>query len=177
MAKTMKKTSKKVSTKPQTQGDELKRLIQMVAIVTVLFLAFYLITLVVTKDKKQEETKTPATIQYDEILIGNILKQPNDEYYVLIIDTDDVYTALYTLQLDNYKDQKDSLKYYTANLANIFNAPFKADKANLDVTDIKDLKVTTSTLILVKKGKISATYEGSDAIKTHLASLIKKEEK
>ena len=56
-------------------SDEVGRLIKMVVIVTVVFLLFYAVTLIVTKEKKQEVLKTPATIQYKEILLGNILKQ------------------------------------------------------------------------------------------------------
>lgn len=177
MAKTIKKSNKKVVTKPQTQGDELKRLIQMVVIVVVLFLAFYFITTIVTRKEEKEETKIPATIQYDEILISNILEQPNDKYYVLIADLDDIDVGYYSIQLANYKSQKDSIRYYTATLDNIFNKSFKADKSNFKIKNITDLKVKTSTLLLVEKGKIKASYEGSEAIKKHLLSIIKTDEK
>ena len=80
-----KKTNKK-------NTDELTRLIQIVLIILVLFAGFYLLTYFLKENKSykyENGNKTPAVIQYDEILAGTILSQNNDDYYVLVIDKDD----------------------------------------------------------------------------------------
>lgn len=147
-------------------SDEVGRLIKMVVIVTVVFLLFYAVTLIVTKEKKQEVLKTPATIQYKEILLGNILKQPNDNYYVLAFTSDDAYSIYYETKLDGQKT-----KYYKVNIDNPLNSNFVSDKSNLNVSDITDLKVSQSTLFEIKNKKIIKTYEGNEKIIEYLDSL------
>lgn len=147
-------------------SDEVGRLIKMVVIVTVVFLLFYAVTLIVTKEKKQEVLKTPATIQYKEILLGNILKQPNDNYYVLAFAPDDAYSIYYETKLDGKK-----VKYYKVNIDNPLNSNFVSDKSNLNVSDITDLKVSQSTLFEIKNKKIIKTYEGNEKIIEYLDSL------
>jgi len=159
--------------KNSTNNEEVGRLITMVVVVTVIFLIFYGITLFVTRDKKSAKEEAPAQIQYDEILVGNLLEQPNSEYYVLVTVSEDKHISLYTSLLSKYKSQKDSIRYYTANLDNPFNTRFKDEKSELSITDIKDLKVSQSTLFKIKDKKITNTYEGKDKIKEHLTSIIK----
>lgn len=146
-------------------SDEVGRLIKMVVIVTIVFLVFYVITLIVTKEKEEEKTKTPATIQYEEILLGNILKQSDDNYYVLVFDSDDEYSVYYETKLD-----LQETKYYTVNIDNPLNNRFISEESNLNITDIKDLKVSQSTLFEIKNGKIVNVYE-KEKIVEYLDSL------
>jgi len=161
-----------MATKNVKTNDEVKRLIIMVAIVTILFLIFYVITLIITKEEPIEEVKTPATIQYDEIILGNLLKQPNDEYYVLVKINDDVYVPVYETLLQNYSKQENSIRYYTSILDKVFNLKFKDSESNLDVDDIMDLKVKESTLFKIKDKEIVSTYEGKEEIVKYLKSLM-----
>lgn len=147
-------------------SDEVGRLIKMVVIVTVVFLLFYAVTLIVTKEKKQEVVKTPATIQYKEILLGNILKQPNDNYYVLVFGDNDAYSIYYETKLDGQKT-----KYYKVNIDNPLNNSFVSDESNLNVNNISDLKVSQSTLFEIKNKKIIKAYEGNEKIIEYLDSL------
>lgn len=146
-------------------SDEVGRLIKMVVIVTVIFLVFYVITLIVTKEKEVEKEKTPATIQYEEILLGNILNQSSDNYYVLVFDEDDEYTIYYETKLSSQKT-----KHYTVNIDNPLNKKFIDEKSNLNVSNIKDLKVSQSTLFEIKNKKIVNTYEGNKIVE-YLDSL------
>ena len=61
------------------------------------------------------------------------------------------------------------------NLTNYLNSSFVSDKSNFDIEDIKDLKIKTSTLLKIKKGKIEKHYTG-DSLKKHLQEISKQEE-
>lgn len=179
MAKAKKSAPKaKISNtnKKSNSNDEVVNLIRIIIIVTVVFLIFYVITIVATKEKKTEPT--PSTIQYDEILIGNILKQSNDEYYVLIYEEEDLNVATYNIYLSTYKSSEGSLRYYTANLNNPFNDKFisENDEVFINSEDINQLRVTSTTLLRIKKGKIEDVYYLEEEIRNHLISIQPKEE-
>lgn len=157
--------------KNNVTNDEVSRLIKMVLIVTGFFLIFYVITLFVTKEEEVETPKTPATIQYDEILIGNLLEQPKDEYYVLVYDKEDIYVDLYITYLIQYEQSRG--RYYTAKMENPLNAKFVSSESKLNVSNVLDLRVSQSTLFKVEDGKIVKSFEGNEKIKNHLSNLIK----
>lgn len=145
--------------------NEIGKLIKLVVIVTLIFGLFYLITVLINKeDKEEESTYTPAQIQYDKILISNILKQNEDKYYVLIYDTDDVNQTTYTAYLINYKYKEDAIRYYTAELNNPLNSKYVSSESNLKVKKIEDFKVKEATLLKVEKGKITKFYEGEEVL-------------
>ena len=98
------KVTKKVNNKSKKieSGNEIANFIKLIIVVTVFFLAFYLITLLINKEEEKENIETPATIQYDNILLGNILIQPNDNYYVLVTESDDINLGLYSTYISMY---------------------------------------------------------------------------
>ena len=161
--------------KANYEDNEISKLIKLIVIVTIIFLAFYAITYFVNKkDEPQEETST-STIQYDEILIGNLLTQPNDEYYVMIYDDNDYNSKVYEMYLSMYEDKEDAIRYYTADLTNPLNSSFVSDESNFEIEDISDLKVSTSVLLKIKDKKIESVYVG-DKLKQHLEDISKTEE-
>ena len=67
--------------------NQLMSLFKIIGVLVLLFGVFYGITLWRTKENVLDEEKVDeVTIQYDEILIGTLLKQNVDEYYVLVAD-------------------------------------------------------------------------------------------
>ena len=171
MANNKKNNIKKVEYSDDT---EVSKLIKLVVIVTLIVLFFYGITMLVNKEK-QKDSDTTATIQYDEILVGNILKQPNDEYYVMIYDNDDSNTSLYKTYINLYMQKDEAIRVYTSQLSNVFNQKFKSEKSNLKVDDILDLKIKSSTLLKIKNKKIISSYEG-DKLVNFLEKISKNEE-
>ncbi len=171
MAKSKKKNLKKVEYSDDT---EILKLIKLIVIVTVVVLAFYGITMLVNT-KEEEKTETSASIQYDEILIGNILNQNNDEYYVMIYDDEDYDVKLYNVYINKYKQKDEALRFYTSQLNNPINQKFKSEESNLKVKNIEDLKVKSSTLLKIKKGKITNYYEGEKMLE-HLKEISKTED-
>lgn len=160
------------------ENNEFTNLIKIVVIVTGIFLAFYLITYLIAKNKADDAEKdtdaAEVSIQYDEILMSNLLKQSSSEYYVLAYDAEDVYYDTYNTYITSYTGEDDAIRVYTSILSNGFNKSYYDVDAEskTDVTSISDLKLNSSTLIKVKDGKIDAVYEGHDAIVTYLKTLI-----
>ena len=108
-------------------------------------------------------------------MIGNILTQPNDEYYVMIYDDNDYNSKVYEMYLSMYEDKEDAIRYYTADLTNPLNSSFVSDESNFEIEDISDLKVSTSVLLKIKDKKIESVYVG-DKLKQHLEDISKTEE-
>lgn len=174
MAKT-KKSVKNIKQNTYNNDTEISKLIKLIIVVSLIVLIFYGLTVLVNQEKEVENPDTPASIQYDEILIGNVLKQPNEEYYVMIYDDEDYDTSLYSTYLDLYKQKDEAIRIYTSQLNNPLNQNFKAEKSNLDISDISDLKVQSSTLLKIDNGKIEEFYEGEELVE-YLKEISKTEE-
>ncbi len=174
MAKT-KKNVKNIKQNTYNNDTEISKLIKLIIVVSLIVLIFYGLTVLVNQEKEVENPDTPASIQYDEILIGNVLKQPNEEYYVMIYDDEDYDTSLYSTYLDLYKQKDEAIRIYTSQLNNPLNQNFKAEESNLDISDISDLKIQSSTLLKINDGKIEEFYEGEKLVE-HLKEISKTEE-
>ena len=175
MANSKKKNGKKIKKVEYSDNSEISKLIKLIVIVTLIVLVFYGITAILNNDEEEETQDQSATIQYDEILIGNVLKQPNEEYYVMIYDDEDYDTSLYSTYLDLYKQKDEAIRIYTSQLNNPLNQNFKAEESNLDISDISDLKIQSSTLLKINDGKIEVFYEGKKLVE-HLKEISKTEE-
>ena len=100
------------------------------------------------------------------------MDQPNDEYYVMIYDTEDYDSIVYETYLNMYKQKEDSHRYYTATLNNPLNQKFLSDSSNFNIKKITDLKIKSSTLLKIKNKKIEKYYEGKNIIE-HLQEISK----
>ena len=167
--------NKKIKKASYENTNEFEKLIKLILVVTIIFLVFYAITYLVNRKTEENETSTGAKIQYDNILIGDLLTQPNDEYYVMIYDSNDYNKVLYQTYVNMYKGMEDSIRVYTADIENPFNKNFVGEKANFKIKDISDLKVTTSTLLKIKKGKIEEYFTGNK-IKEHFKEITEVKE-
>lgn len=136
---------------------EIIRFIRILIIVVVLILGIYFITEIFIKEdsKNNENEITEGKINYDKILIGSILNKPEKEYYVLIYNSENLRAAYYSGIASKYLQNKEHLRVYYADLNNKLNQDFyDQENVNLNVSDIKDLKVGDVALIKVKDGKI-----------------------
>ena len=172
-----KETSKKK--KSNLSNNEFVKLLQLILIVTGIFLAFYLVTWLFTdnSDKNEKEEEKPeVSIQYDEILMSNLLKQKDLEYYVLAYDAEDKYYDSYNMYIYNYSTQKDAKRVYTSVLSNGFNKKFydkELKESVIDAADISKLKLKDTSLIRVRRGTIRNVYEGHEEIINFLSTLGK----
>lgn len=157
--------------------DEGTKLIKIILIIGVIFAIVYFATGYVSKymnkkNSNQNETDAAAVIQYDEIMIGEILNQKPEEYYVLVIKEDDPYSSLYQSLLTTYKNKEGHLNVYTASLSSGFNQKYIGEEENLKPEQITQFKTKGKVLLKVKDKKITDSYT-EDAILTQLKEMAK----
>ena len=116
----------------------------------------------VTKDKYQTTTTTTtAEPSYDAttILAVDSLSQKDKEYYVLFFDKSSKEGSYYAGLASGYNKDK---KLYSVDLSNKMNAEFtSATEVRYDIMPttldgLKKVKVSSPTLIYVKKGQITS---------------------
>lgn len=156
-------------------NNELINLIKIVVIVCVILLAFYFITLLVNKKTKGSvfgNDDSVAVIQYDKIIVGEILNRPDNNYLVLVKKENDVNSNLYQSYLSIYSGKENALKVYNVDLSEVFNSNYLGDETILD-KGIQNYKFSDTTIIKVDDGSISESYVGTEAIENYLKELIK----
>lgn len=154
-------------------NDEVSKLIKIIISVVVIYLGFFILTKVSIdkkiKDNKEKEDLIEAEIQFEEIILGNLLEQKESEYYVLVTFEDDVYNPLYNNYFISYLGKENALQKYNVNINNAFNKKHITDKTD---SDIENLMFKETTLLKIKYKKIHKIYEGREKIIEHLKKLI-----
>lgn len=146
--------------------------IKIILIILVIVCVFSLITSFVTNKKNNKTDSNEVTIQYKEIIAGNILNVSNDEYYVLLEFENDDYNTLYETYLTNYASKENALPYYKVDMSKGFNKSYiSTDKPNLDTDISSELKFTETTLLKIKSKKIVEKYYTNDTIIKALEQL------
>ncbi len=113
-----------------------------------------------------DDSKEPETINinYNMVIVGNMLDQKYDKYYVYAYIKDEKDNATIEYLLTKLEHS------YKLNLDRANNLPALAEESNFS-GEIDKIKFKGTTLLLIEKGKIVKYYEGSDAILTYLRSL------
>ena len=164
----------KYRTEEQT---EIIRFIWILVIVIVLIVGVYFATRIfVTKDLlNNEETDNDVvegSINYNVTLIGAMLNKPEEEYYVIIYDTENLRSVYYSSLVNNYIRNEEHLKVYHANLSNELNAKFyDPENITTQIDSIADLKVGDITLIRVRNSALQEILTEEESIATALAYI------
>ncbi len=155
---------------------EMTRFIKILVVLVVLVLIVYFFTRIfVTKDlfgpKDSESKITEGIINYNATLIGNMLKKPEKEYYVMMYNTEDINAVYYSGLISNYSRNKEPLTIYFADLNNGLNQKYVTDnknEINVNTTDFEKFKVGELALIKVKDGKITKALTEEEKIAKEL---------
>lgn len=180
MANKIKKTNNKKdvkdSTTVMTTGNELVNLIKIVVIISAVLLVFYFITVIVEKKLNKHDYTIKdevAVIQYDKIIVGEILNRTDSSYYVLVEKESDPYIDLYKTYLTTYSNTENSLRYYTVDLSDIFNRNSVADQNYVEGNDTSKYKFASTSLLKIENGELAAVYSDNESITQYLSNLIK----
>ncbi len=173
--------NKKESASVAVNSDEMGKLVRIILVLIVIVVAFYGLTVIITKFQKtsipdRNKNIVPAVIQYDEILIGTILNQTRDEYYVLIQKDDDQYQTLTSYYLQRYNSNSKSLKVYISNINSVYNQFYISETSNIKTNNINEFRVSTITLIKVKNHEIVEAYEGLEEIENAFKKILDNKE-
>ena len=151
---------------------------KIIGILLVLFGLFYFITIVIVKNRGEEETNTPVVVDSSKITLSQLLNREEDEYYVIAVkaslyensylSTD--YISFYNSYINEYKQKEDSLPFYYIDLDSALNKSYFGTELNI-TDDISKLKLNDEVLFRIKNNKIEKTYVGKDKILDKLSRL------
>lgn len=170
--KAIKDARRKLNYAKTSDGEEFGRLIKIILIVTVIMIVFYGVTVVVTnkvKEAKDEQSSESKGIQYDNIMVGSMLKI-NGNFYVLIEDQDDPRISEYDTLRQTIAANPDAPKIFVADLSDSFNSSYLSSESNYE-SDMTKFKVTGTTLVKIEDHKIIETYDSYDEINDKLKEL------
>lgn len=138
----------------------------------------YLLTALKTGEIKLGSTKKDevqeATIQYEEIIAGQILNRKPEEYYVLSFEFTDTEASYYLSLKDNYSKNTDAIPFYIVDLEKGYNKSIlkeEGQEVKELAENIKELKVTSPTLLKVKAGKVIERVETAEKVKEYLEKI------
>ena len=150
---------------------EYSKIIKITIGVVLILALVYFITALATGEikfgKDEEETVEETSIQYEEIIAGQILNRSQDEYYVLLFNFTDTFASYYLSLKDSYLQNDSALPFYIVDLEKHINKDIVAEtesdyKANL--SSLSDLKVTNPTILKVKNHKVIKNITGRENI-------------
>ena len=168
----MSKKTKRKLYKTNTNSDmEYAKIIKITVVVVLILALVYFITALATGEikfgKDKEDAREETSIQYEEIIAGQILNRNKDQYYVLLFDFTDTFASYYLSLKDTYIQNEDSLPFYIVDLEKGINKNIVAESEEqykADVSNISDFKVTNPTLIKVSNHKVVENIKGKENI-------------
>ena len=157
--------------KEKYQTDDQKEitrfLITLLIVIFILVGIYFFTRFFVKKDlnNSSESEITEGTINYTTTLIGSMLNKPEDEYYVIAYDIDNLRAIYYNSLISNYSQNEDALKVYYADVSNVLNQKFyDPENINLDTDNISELKIGDLTLIRIRRCEIAEILNSEDDI-------------
>ncbi len=142
---------------------EYKTVIKTSIIIAIIFGAFYLLTGIITGNISFAP-EPGVQIQYSEILVGETFNREDDNYLVIYFDSTEEDATLYNTYLYNYQLVEGALKYYTVDMAQSLNQPYKAETSTLNVTKASELKIGEVAMVEIKEGQIANVWETKEAV-------------
>ena len=152
------------------EQKEIYSFIKILVVLIIIFVGLYLFTtLVVDKKEKMKRSTKEGTVQYSSISVGMILNRADENYYVLVFDSEDINTSYLVNKASSYKSNLKALPLYTADLSLEFNKPFVSDESFYKSDSVSDIRFKGVTLIKVSKGKIVKFIEDEELIDKELS--------
>lgn len=146
-------------------NNELKNLLILIAIVIAIFVIFYGLTVLIdSKPKKESNQIVSETIQYTEILAGQILNMNDNNYFVLVVNENNAYNDLYEQFLLNKALNNNKFLYYKVDLNNPLNSNYVSEKTEVKGNDVSKYKFSDTVLLEVKDKKLNKVYKEYDEI-------------
>lgn len=147
------------------ESESTKFIVILLCIIVFIAMLWLVDTLKNSKSDNKEEEKATTTINYNEVLVGNMLDQKDDNYLIYAYNKDEANATIDYLLTS-------ATKYYKLNLNLANNKQAVSETSNFKGT-VDQIKFKGTTLLLIEKGQISKVYEGEEAIIEYLQGLKK----
>lgn len=163
--KNAKKNRTNTNIKEENPEIKVSTFVKLVIFIPVIILVlYYVIAVFITKEidiswSKDNDTTENTNEVSNKILAQNILKQPEESYYVYFYDFSDKDESISSLI------ETSEFTIYHVDTGSALNKNYVTeDKSNPKATTLDELKVKNPTLIKVSADKITEYYEGSSEI-------------
>ena len=152
------------------EQNEIRSFIKILLGLVLIFLVLYFLS-VKFGDKKKDikRTNQAGKVQYDSIALGTLFNKADQEYYVLVFDSEDINNSYIINKASSYKSSNASKALYTADLSLEFNRPFVSDTSFNPKTSVDGLKFSETTLLYIKEKKIVKFINNLDDIDKELS--------
>lgn len=163
--------TKKVVNNKNNQGyteednqKQVKWLLIISIIIAIVFMSFYFLTqYIVEKRTSSHNTVNKYEFEDESILLSQMLKQKEEEYYVIAIKPNDPLTDQYNSGLVAYIQSEDSLPVYYVDMTKAMNKQVLGDETKI-TDDVRDIRLAETTLFHIKDGEISDSYSGANKV-------------
>lgn len=171
--KVEKKISKEINKKYKSEEQEsITRFgIILFAIIVFVIGIYFFTKLVVKKGETNKNEVTAGEINYNKVIIGNMLNKAEDTYYVFAYKGNSNEAIQYSAIIDTYNQKENSKKTYWADLDNALNERHVAlseDEVNVKTKELKELKIGDFALIKVSNKKIEKIITKVEEAKNEL---------
>lgn len=151
------------------EQQEIKSFIKiLIGLILILGLLYFLSAVVLDKKNEIKRTNNEGKVQYSNIYLGTLLNRADEEYYVLVFDSENILNHYIINKASDYKSS-NKIALYTADLSLELNKGFVSDESNYKTDSVKDLKFKGLTLVKVKAGKITKFIEDEKEIEKELS--------
>ncbi len=166
--KEIKQNNSKKNIVEEQETFSIKKVVVTFVIIFVTFGAFYFLTDFLISKRTSLETSnsnTNTNTNTNEISFLDILEQSDKEYYVFAL-TDTKDETIYK-RYASFNDKK----YYIVDMNDTMNKSHVSDKTSVS-NSVKDITIKETTLFVVKDGKISDHFTGTEDIIKYLQKNI-----
>ena len=169
------KKNKKIKYETEEQKEVKKFIFVVIGLVIIIVGIYFFTKAFVTKDlfDKSKDNYTEGVINYDSVIIGNMLNRPYDEYYLLAFSSENLQQNYYEALMNKYKSKEKSLKIFKIDLNNELNKKYVAEekgKISSKFESLENLKLGEITLIKVKNKKVIKFITNIDDIVKELTA-------
>ena len=155
-----------------SDSEEMIRMVKVLGIIIITFLAFYFVFAVLNGEIKfGGSKKAEPVIQNVEILAGETFNRPESSYYVMMYKFDSEEAAKLSAFYELYVSKNSDKKLYVVDLAKKFSSNYITEnQREINIKNVDSLKVleTTPILIKVEEGKGTSYSLGIDQIEKTL---------
>lgn len=145
---------KKIERQYNSGSFSLSSIIKVVLVILLVLLIFYFLTVGILNKKSKTSVSNNASIQYREILAGESFDLSDNEYYVFYYDSTSANADEEYALVTNYNEKNKKVFMYTVDLSEGLNRDYRSDVSNSNATNASELKISGTTLVHFKDGKI-----------------------
>lgn len=148
----------KIKSIKSEEQKQLENFLKILIIIVIFMFGAYIVTKIfMNNENNYKNDIVNGTINYEKLIVGNILNQNYSEYYVIVFSENDKDAIYYRTIFDLYNNKENAKKIFRIDLNDKMNYKYvlkENEKENDKPEKITDLKFGNFTLVKIKDKKI-----------------------